>query len=319
MNHAAPVRPARQLAPPVRLDRAFADPDAVQELIRAGAPYKTQEAAHKHPGVTRTGGWFRNFWALGGKVIFPGADAAFHNPIFLDAARRSFGAEVVRPVAMMTNLNLPMAGLPPHLDLPFFRGAMNREVPAWALAPMGYSNLFHRWAVPVASAITWFYDGEGGEFEYWPDGLDAPSRTERPPYWNRAVMADNEYMWHRVGALGRPEDHLAPDAIPYDARLAMNEAAGTWEVREGDSVLMSFPAAAVRVSVLWKAYCFASRAEADAYDDHGDDLTPDKITDLFRDDLRARGIAFRDPQDAWTDPDWKALLERVYAGPPAPG
>ena len=83
----------------------------------------------------------------------------------MNTARWIFKAEVVRPVAMMTNLNLPMAGLPPHLDLPFFRGAMNREVPSWMLEPMGYSGLFQDWAVPVASAISWFYDGEGGEFE----------------------------------------------------------------------------------------------------------------------------------------------------------
>ena len=95
-------------------------------------------------------------------------DAAplFENEIFIQAAKERFRAESVRPVAMMTNSNLPMAGLPPHLDLPFFRGAMNREVPAWMLVPMGYSGLFQEWAVPVASAVTWFYESEGGEFEY---------------------------------------------------------------------------------------------------------------------------------------------------------
>ena len=97
---------------------AFADPDAVLDLIRAGAPYKTQEAAHKHPNVTHTGGWFRNFWALGGKIVFDGAEPFFHNPTFINAAKDSFGAEIIRPVAMMTNLNLPADGLPPHLDLP---------------------------------------------------------------------------------------------------------------------------------------------------------------------------------------------------------
>lgn len=318
MDLDTPVRPKRQLAPPRRLDRAFDDPEAVLALIRRGAPYRTQEAVHRHPGVTRTGGWFRNFWALGGKVVFEGAEPFLHNPNFIEAARESFGAEVVRPVALMTNLNLPMGGLPPHLDLPFFRGAMNREVPAWMLVPMGYSGLFHDWAVPVASAITWFYDGEGGEFEYWPDGLDHPSRTERPPYWNRAVLADNEYMWHRVGPLGRAEAHVPHDGIPFEARLHLTED-GRWEVREGESTLLSYPFAEVRLSVLWKAYCFATETEARAYDDGSRNLTPALITEIFLRDLRARGEAASAPDDPFADPAWKSLLERVYAPPPVPG
>lgn len=315
---AAPVRPARQIAPPTRLERAFADPEAVLALVRAGAPYRTQEAVHRHPGVSRTGGWFRNFWALGGKVVFEGAAPFLHNPIFLEAARESFGAEVVRPVAMMTNLNLPMAGLPPHLDLPFFRGAMNREVPAWLLAPMGYSGLFHEWAVPVASAITWFYDGEGGEFEYWPEGLGAPSRTERPPYANRAVMADNEYMWHRVGPLGREAEHVPADGVPFEAVLALGEG-GRWEVRHEGRVLSDWDFGAVRVSVLWKAYCFGTEAEAAAYDSGEGRLTPERIVELFLADLKARGEDAARPEDPFGDAAFKARLERVYAPPPAPG
>lgn len=309
------VRPKTQLAPATRLDTAFEDPGGVLDLIRRCAPYKTQEAAHKHPGVTRTGGWFRNFWALGGKVLIPGAEKFFDNPNFIAAARKSFAAEVVRPVALMTNLNLPMAGLPPHLDLPFFRGAMNREVPAWMLVPMGYSGLFHDWAVPVASAITWFYDGPGGDFEYWPEGLSSPSRTERPPYFNCAVLADNEYMYHRVGATGRPEDFVTEDAIPYDAELALVDKT-TWAVRHQGETLLSYEWDAVRLSLLWKAYCFRSHDEAAAFDDHSDELTPSLVTDLFCEDLRARGIAFERPDDPIADLAWKAVLERAY---PAPG
>ena len=304
------IRPRAQIAPPKVLHEAFEDPEGVLALIRAGAPYKTQEAAHKHPGVTRTGGWFRNFWALGGKVLFEGAEPHFHNRRFIDAARDSFGAKIIRPVAMMTNLNLPMAGLPPHLDLPFFRGAMNRELPAWMLAPMGYSGLFHDWAVPVASVVTWFYRGEGGEFEYWPDGPDAASLTEAAPMWNRGVLADNEYMWHRVGATGPAAAHVPHDAIPYDARLAL--AGEGWEVRQDGETLSTWPAEAVRLSVLWKAYCFRDEAEAAAFDEGTDRLTPEMVRAMFAEDLRGRGEAPPASED-FSDPAWKEALERVYA------
>ena len=308
------VRSRTQLASPKKLERAFEDPDMLLELIRRHTPYKTQEAVHKHPGVERTSGWFRNFWALGGKVLIEGAEPFLNNPIFIDAARESFQAEIVRPVALMTNLNLPMAGLPPHLDLPFFRGAMNRELPAWMLAPMGYSELFHNWAVPVASAITWFYDGEGGAFEYWPNGLDAPSLTERPPYFNCAVLADNEYMYHRVGEIGRPADFVPDDGVPYDAVLALVDDV-MWEVRQGGETLRSYAWDDVRLSLLWKAYCFRTPEEEAAFDNHSNDLTPDLVTDLFCEDLSVRGIAFSRPDDPFNDLSWKRMLERIYAPP----
>lgn len=303
-------RPMSPIAKPVRLEAAFADPGEVLALIRRGAPYKTQEAAHRHPGVTRTGGWFRNFWALGGKVVMDGAAPFFGNQAFIQAAKEAFNAEIVQPVAMMTNLNLPMAGLPPHLDLPFFRGMMNREVPAWMLVPMGYSGLFHDWAVPVASAITWFYDGEGGEFEYWPDGLDAPSRVEQPPCFNTAILADNEYMYHRVGALGRREEWLADDAIPFHARLHLEE--DRWIVRDDGRELFVHDSSHVRLSVLWKAYCFETDADAAAFHDRTDDLTPAMVTEIFSADLRDRGIAHEPPGEEMPDDVWKAVLEAAY-------
>jgi len=308
------VRPSTQIAPPLRLERAFDDPDGVVELIHRGAPYKTIAAVQRQPDERNCGGWFRNFWALGGRVLFEGAEPFFHNPNFIEAAQRSFRAEVVRPWAMMTNLNLPAAGAPPHLDLPFFRGLNNREVPGWMLTPMGYSGLFQEWAIPVASAITWFYDGEGGEFEYWPDGLDAPSCTVAPPYSNTSVVADNEYMYHRVGATGAPAEYWAPDSVPYHARLG-RDAAGDWELRDGERLVAQLPYRKLRLSVLWKAFCFETRAMAASYDDHSHDLDPAAVTRIFCEDLRRRDIAFSEPRDPFVDPAWRRLLFDVYGAP----
>ena len=309
-------RPLSPIARPVKLETAFTDPGEVLALIRQGAPYKTQEAAHRHPDVTRTGGWFRNFWALGGKVVMDGAAPLFRNDIFIRAAKKAFNAEVVQPIAMTTNLNLPMAGLPPHLDLPFFRGLMNREVPAWMLVPMGYSGLFHHWAVPVASAITWFFDGEGGELEYWPEGLDGASRIERPPYFNTAILADNEYMYHRVGSVGREEDWLADDAIPFDARLHLED--DRWIVREDGRELFAHAYSRVRLSVLWKAYCFETEHAVTAFHNRTDDLTPSMVTEIFSADLRDRGIPHEPPTGDMPDETWKAVLEAAYPAPPLP-
>ncbi len=314
MNAAHIVRSKELLAPPVKLDQAFDDGQAVLDLIDKGSPYKTEACVHHRPGEAMTGGWFRNFWALGGKVVFDGAEPLFHNARFIEAAQQSFEAEIIRPVAMMTNLNLPAAGLPSHLDLPFFRGAANREVPSWMLAPMGYSGLFHDWAIPVASAITWFYDGTGGAFEYWPQGLGAPAKSVRPPYSNMCVIADNEYMYHRVGPTGAPAAHWANDSIPYEATLELTDG-HDWRLSHGNAVLADFAYDKIRLSVLWKAFCFKDAATAAAFDDHSNDLTPDLVREIFCTDLRRRNIAFAEPGEPTADLAWKDTLTTAYAAP----
>ncbi len=307
------VRSEKLLAQPLPLDPAFENPAGILDLIRAGSPYKTLAAVHKNK-EDKSGGWFRNFWALGGKVIFDGAEPYFYNQKFIEAAKKSFQAEIIRPVAMMTNLNLPAPGAPYHLDLPFFRGAQNREVPSWMLAPMGYSGLFHEWAIPVASAITWFYEGVGGEFEYWPNGLDHPSLTESPPYSNRCVLADNEYMYHRVGAIGPADQQKDHDDIGYDALLEL-DTDDRWQVKEKGKTIADFDFGQVRISILWKAYCFKNEAMAASYDDHSHDLTPQMVADIFCEDLKRRGIPFKEPGPFESDLESKKTITTIYSAP----
>ncbi len=307
------IRSKNLLAPPIKMDKAFDDADGIMDLIRKGAPYKTLAAVHKNDEQL-AGGWFRNFWALGGNVVFEGAEPFFHNERFIEAAKSSFRSEIIRPVAMMTNLNLPSPEAPFHLDLPFFRGAQNKEVPSWMLAPMGYSGLFHEWAIPVASAITWFYEGIGGEFEYWPDGLGNPSRTEAPPYFNRCVLADNEYMYHRVGGIGPSELQQSYDDVGYDATLQLNDH-DKWELIDNGKLRETFDFAQVRVSVLWKAHCFKNEAEAASYDDHTHDLTPQLVADVFCAELKRRGIPYQEPGDFYEDKVWKEKILSVFQPP----
>ncbi len=304
------TRPPTALVEPTLLDRAFEDPGAVITLIERGSPYKTLAAVHRDPPSTPATPWFRNFWALGGKVTFPGAETAFHNPLYLEAAREVFGAEVVVPLAMMTNLNLPGPAAPPHLDLPFFRGAHRREVPSWLLAPMGYSGLFHHWAIPVASVITWFYGGSGGEFEYWPDGLDAESVRVRDLAANQAVIADNEYTYHRVCEVGSPDDFLEHNRVPYGSMLQLDGS--EWRLTEDDRELGRYPKADVRLSVLWKAYCFSDQAEAEAFADDTDVLTPAQVVEIFQADLRHRGIRVEPPEDLAGEDPWGETIREIY-------
>ena len=309
----APIaRPSAALVAPTIIDHAFVDPELVLDLLDRGAPYKTLAAVHKDPPGTPATPWFRNFWALGGKVIFPGTAEVFHNPRFIEAAKDIFNADVISPLAMMTNLNAPSPAGPMHLDLPFFRGAHQREVPAWMLAPMGYSGLFGRWAIPVATTLTWFYRGQGGEFEFWQDGPDQPSRLFADLGNNHALVADNEYTYHRVCEVGSSDDFLDANEVPYDAELHLDN--DEWVIRDRRVELARYRRDEMRLSVLWKAFCFRDQAEADAFTSGADNLTPALVVEQFQDDLRRRGITVEPPENLEGTDRWSNIIRETYTG-----
>ena len=56
--------------------------------------------------------------------------------------------------------------------------------------------------IRIATAVAWFYEGEGGAFEYWPEGPGAAPARIDAPLDNRAVVGDNDVMFHRVATVG---------------------------------------------------------------------------------------------------------------------
>lgn len=302
------LRPATMIAKPIWIDPAYDDPEGVVDLVRTSAPYPLTARVHKRDIDGKDQPWFRIFWAHSGELKIPAAKSFFLNERFIESAKQSFSAKVVIPNALMINLNAPMAGGPPHLDLPFFRGG--ERFPFWALSCMGYSGLFHNWAIPIASTIAWFYDGVGGDFEYWPDGPDQPSKLIQPPLWNVAVVSDNEYMWHRVGPVGEPGDRFKPGQIDREARL--HRLAKGWEIRNTDGQVFPLNEQQMRLSLLWKAYAFADEQAAAAYYNHSNDLNPQQVADIFAADLKQKGLPTNAPADPFNDAEWKALIQNTY-------
>lgn len=136
--------------------------------------------------------WFRGDWASAGEPLVEGADRILHNKKFLEAARTAFGASLVNPEFVAVNINGPMPGYTIHIDNPSFYGATRVDYPLPFLRVMGSSGLFEPWRVVRASTISWFYEGPGGSFDYWPDGIDGPMWSEQPPFGNVALCADTD-------------------------------------------------------------------------------------------------------------------------------
>jgi hypothetical protein len=286
----------------IRIGPAVDDPEQVRAMFECHAPYRTM--AGYLPIKSREGNsfpWFRGNWAANGEPLVAGAEKILHNQRFIDAARAFFGGPTVRPTFIVVNVNAPMPAGSTHVDIPTFRGATRDQYPLPLLVEMGRSGLFESWRVIQAGALTWFYDGPGGNFEYWPEGLNGPMFTECPPFGNVAIMADNDRMYHRIGRVGEPD--AKPPTMTSSAEIRPL-GRGAWEIVENGETRATYPSGAIRFWLLWKAI-----RESEA---HSELLTLDRVMSIFITDLRRRNIDFRIPADPLSDSEWIELLDRIY-------
>jgi hypothetical protein len=310
---------------PVLLDPVLDDPGLVQRLIDRYAPYwpvqryfanSAEYAAlsGKDRGAMVVAPVFRGNWATDGEAC-PGVEPLLRAPRFVDAAKRVFDAELVRPTTVYVNLTyqLPFVQGAGHTDVPAFRGFDRSSHPITFLTIMGLSGLFEDVRVKIATAVAWFYAGGDGGFEYWPDGPDRPSQVHEGRIDNTAIVGDNDFMWHRVRPTGRRED-----GMPV-LTLASELVGGgeDWRIVDGERDLATFGRERLRVSVSWKAYVFDSDAERRRYDEHTDDLDLAEVLRRFTADLAADGVQVGVPSDPERDPDFIRLLQERYVRHPA--
>lgn len=305
----------------VRVSPVYADPDAVVSLIRSAGPFwplanyasnDAEMATLSTKAKTFTPPWFRQDFVRNGEVVVPGAELLFDNPAFLDAARSIAGPDaVLRPTNVYVNIMGPTPfAFPAHLDVPAFRGITRADYPIWLLKVMMSSGLFESHRIKIITAVSWIYDGVGGDFHYWPAGADGPFAVESPPFANVSVVADNEVTFHGVAPLGRP-DAVMPEGLDSGCRLVRGD--GRWDVIDGDGALVTtIEDADARITVSWKADRYADADEAARVARGSDDLTIDLVVDTFLADLRARSIEVSAPIDPLADEQWVAVLASTY-------
>ena len=302
------LRPAFVRSQPVRIARVFDDPEAVLRLLASRAPYSTTAKLH-NLGETMGASAARAPWFKG----YLDDGVFLENPNWIEAARRAFEAHIVKPLSAMVNLNAATPLGVPHLDLPQFRGFGPEQAPVWLLLNMAHSGLFHDWMVPYASGLAWFYGREDGGFEYWPEGLGAASVIEQGPMYNSGVVSDNEFMWHRMQAIGTDAEQEAVGAVMrYDAVLH-RVSEQVWEIRDGDKVLLRLTPDRIRISILWKAHIFTDEAHLASFEDERFNLSVDQVTGIYLADLHARAVDAVRPEDPLSDDSWRELLQATYS------
>jgi hypothetical protein len=307
---------------PVVLDAAVDDPQRIHDLIDAHQPYwpvqryfanSAEYAAlsgNSEPSKMIIAPVFRGNWAFDGEIKDGVAPLLDHGP-FIDAARTLFDADIVRPTTVYVNLTwqLPFPQGAGHTDVPAFRGVDRTTYPITFLTIMGLSGLFEAERVKVATAVSWFYRGSDGGFQYWPQGADGPSVLHEGAIDNTAIVADNDFMWHRVRPTGKPEDGMV--SLTKEAELVRRDAA-TWAILDEGGEKVSFPTEAMRVSLSWKGIAFDDEADRRRHDEHLDDIDLAEVLRRFTDDFGSRGETLVIPDDPTADQDFVRTLSDAY-------
>jgi hypothetical protein len=286
---------------PIALAPAFRDPGFVQRAIDEHSPYWPVQRyfANSAEYAALSGKSdaapmivapvFRGNWATEG-VPLPGLEPLFQHQPFIDAARRLFDAEIVRPQNVYVNLTwqLPFPQGKGHTDVPAFRG-------------------FDRSRYPIT-----FLSADGG-FEYWQQGPDRPPIVHEGAIDNTCIVGDNDFMWHRVRPTGRVEDGMLQ--LTLNSELVRHGA--EWAIVDDGRTLASFPRQRLRVSVSWKAIVFESEQDRRRYDEHSHDIDLAGVLHRFAHDLQRRRVDFALPRDPLRDADWIRLLQETYVRAPA--
>lgn len=236
--------------------------------------------------------YFRDTYAYEAP-LFP--EIAFFQqlPAFVEAARFVTGRRVVRPAIVYLNVLVPGQELAVHTDVPEFRGANRTREPEWLLVAMHHSGLFDRWRRHIVTGVSWYHDCAGGEFTFYPDGPDAPPRRLAVRR-NSAIVLDTDSVFHGIEPLALRDVELP--RIEPGARLH-RDPDGAWSVRANGEVLARYAWDELRLSISWKAWCFADEEEARIDAAHEDDLDLPTILDTFVADLKARGRITSRPDD----------------------
>ncbi len=314
--------------PPVVLDAVLSDPGLVRRLAEENAPYApvqryvqnaeeqrvlSQRPAQEKPAPLYVAPIFRGDWAYDAPLVH-GVEPLLESESLADAAREVFDGAIVRPQIVYANFMLPIPDYDlGHTDVPAFRGVDRTRYPVWLLTVMGRSGLFERWRVRIATAVSWWYEGEGGSFTYWPDGPDAASRTV-PPTPNTAVVGDNDFMFHRADGVG-PSGTRFMKGLSLDSQLVW-KGGDEWAAVDGDRELLALPWRDIRLSVSWKAQVFRDEDEVRLVEEHADDLSLDQAVEALLADLAERGRTVERPADPLRDTAFMTAVGEAYGRTP---
>ncbi|BBF69720.1 hypothetical protein [Sphingomonas bisphenolicum] len=326
----------RPVAPPQLIDNAYSNDQhsRLLNVVRDNGPwplilaenFKTPEeviattSGAIPEGVTLT--WdmiglnpvFRGYLARGGTCFYPEIEDCYYNSRFLELVRNYWGCQYAEPETFLFNIQGPTPiGGPPHLDGTVFRGMTMENTPLWLLLTMAKSRLFDRWRSKKGQVIAWYYNGRiGGGFNCWPDGPSGQAMQINAPMWGKAVVVENEMMFHHGQATG-PVAQRKPQGMDISTTFGADPENPTgWQLATSGKINQKVAEQDMRFLVHWGARLFKDMADFRQTYDHSDDIGADQAINMLIADMKTRGVQFVEPTDPLHDNSFVALLSQVY-------
>ncbi len=282
--------------------------DAAMNFINTGGRKGQKEDLMVAAGRTN---YFRETYAYGENIFAKGIEPFLNHQGFVEASKQLFDRPIIEPAIVFANLMLPGQELAVHTDVPEFRGANRKIMPQWLLVVMQHSGLFEEWRMPIATAVSWYHDCEGGEFAHYPEGANGAAETV-PAQFNTAILTDTDTVFHGVDRVAQ----LSHEPPPFKPGMKLHPLGkGQWQLRDGEDVIETYQWQEMRFSISWKAYCFADEADRLRWREAKDDLSLDFILDTLKAELLKRDKPVADDLAA---KDFAALLVAEFIHFPEP-
>jgi hypothetical protein len=132
------------------------------------------------------------------------------------------------------------------------------------------------------------------------------------PMWGRAVVVENEMMFHHGQATG-PVALRKPQGMDITTTFGADpEDATGWQLETFGKINQKVPAEEMRFLVHWGARLFTDMDDFKLTYDHRDDITADQAINMLIDDMKKRGVRFEVPTDPLHDNAFVVLLSQVY-------
>jgi len=147
----------------------------------------------------------------------------------------------------------------------------------------------------------------------WPDGPRGEPKSVTAPMWGRAVVAENEMMFHHAQATG-PVSMRCPAGLHISSKIGVDPTVeGGWRIETFGEVTQQIPPEEIRLLVHWGARVFIDMDDLKRTFDHTDDITHDQALNILVSDLRKKNVAFEMPSDPMSDRAFIGMLSQVYA------
>ncbi|CAJ1419107.1 unnamed protein product [Effrenium voratum] len=288
--------------------------DVGKHFVMTGGPEAIREP-FEHM-VSRVSSFGRYFFELPAPVR-----GLFEHERFRSLAQRVCPPEkqLLDPFQFNFILSVPGQTVALHLDAPYFVGASRFQVPQWLLAVMVFSGLFQDRFVDQVQVVGYLHETEldpaaGGFFLYYDENDASPKQM--PSRYLSGVGVDGSKTLHAAGVFQPQVKAPLLDKDKDNALFYVGDE--RWELRSEGQVVERYNSSDLRMTVVYRARCFASEAERQRFLKPDEMLSLDAILDTLSGDLLARGVVSKKALESMDRLALALQLLRSYVKYPLP-